>query len=46
MSTALIRRGPWGFILEDETVSSRCLFLLTGLTELPGLIRGHNAHQG
>ncbi len=46
ISTALIRRGPWGYIVNDETVSSRCLFLLTGLTELPGLIRGHNAHQG
>ncbi|MGH4008275.1 MAG: HAD family hydrolase [Pseudonocardiaceae bacterium] len=45
MSTALIRRGPWGFIVEDETVSSRCLFRLSGLTELPGLIREYNAHQ-
>lgn len=46
MSTALIRRGPWGFIAEDETVSSRCLFRLTGLAELPDLIREHNASQG
>ena len=46
MSTALIRRGPWGFIVEDEIVSSRCLFRLTGLAELPDLIREYNAHQG
>ncbi|MGH3963897.1 MAG: HAD family hydrolase [Pseudonocardiaceae bacterium] len=46
MRTVLIRRGPWGFIVEDETVSSRCLFRLSGLTELPGLIREYNAHQG
>lgn len=45
MSTALIRRGPWGFILQDESVSSRCLFRLTGLAELAGLVREHNAHQ-
>jgi HAD superfamily hydrolase (TIGR01662 family) len=45
MSTALIRRGPWGFILQEETVSSRCLFRLTGLAELARLVRAHNAHQ-
>ncbi len=45
MSTALIRRGPWGFIVEDETISGRCLFRLSGLAELPGLIREHNAQQ-
>ncbi|MGQ0719564.1 MAG: HAD family hydrolase [Pseudonocardiales bacterium] len=46
ISTALIRRGPWGFIVEDETLSSRCLFRLSGLAELPGLIRDHNLRQG
>jgi FMN phosphatase YigB (HAD superfamily) len=46
ISTALIRRGPWGFIVEDETASSRCLFRLTGLRELPSRIREHNAAQG
>lgn len=45
MSTALIRRGPWGYLFEDETVRSRCLFHLTGLAELPGLIREHNAQK-
>lgn len=44
MSTVLIRGGPWGFILQDETASSRCLFRLMGLAELPDLVRGHNAH--
>lgn len=43
LSTALIRRGPWGFILDDELVSRRCLFRLSGLFELPKLIRRHNA---
>ncbi|MCA1675788.1 MAG: HAD family hydrolase [Actinobacteria bacterium] len=46
MRTALIRRGPWGYLLDDETVSSRCLFRLSGLAELPGLIRQHNTGQG
>lgn len=45
MSTAVIRRGPWGFILDDLPVSSRCLFRLTGLAELPGLIEEHNVAQ-
>jgi HAD superfamily hydrolase (TIGR01662 family) len=44
--TALIRRGPWGSIVEDDTASSRCLFRLTSLLELPGLIRDHNARKG
>jgi FMN phosphatase YigB (HAD superfamily) len=46
ISAALIRRGPWGYIFEDETVRSRCLFRPTGLAELPGLIREPNTHQG
>jgi HAD superfamily hydrolase (TIGR01662 family) len=46
MSTALIRRGPWGYLFEDEAVRSRCLLRLTGLAELPGLIREHNTHLG
>jgi HAD superfamily hydrolase (TIGR01662 family) len=46
ISTALIRRGPWGFIVEDATVSGECLFRLTGLAALPGLIQKHNGRQG
>lgn len=45
MSTAMIRRGPWGFIFDDELVSSRCLFRLTGLAELPSLLKEHNVAQ-
>ncbi|WP_405113503.1 HAD family hydrolase [Micromonospora sp. NBC_01405] len=40
--TALIRRGPWGHILNDTAISDRCLFHLDSLTELPDLIRKHN----
>ncbi len=43
ITTALIRRGPWAYILDDEPVSSRCLFRLRGLAELPGLLGEHNA---
>jgi HAD superfamily hydrolase (TIGR01662 family) len=43
METALIRRGPWGYILDDPLVSERCLFHLDSLTELPDLVRKHNA---
>lgn len=42
ISTAVVRRGPWGFILDDEPVRSRCLFRLSGLAELPDLVRVHN----
>jgi HAD superfamily hydrolase (TIGR01549 family) len=43
MATALIRRGPWGYILDDPAISERCLFRIESLTELPDLIRKHNA---
>jgi HAD superfamily hydrolase (TIGR01549 family) len=42
MTTALIRRGPWGYILDDPAVSERCLFHIDSLAELPGLVRKHN----
>ncbi len=45
ISTALIRRGPWGYIIRDDTTSSQCLFRLIALAELPDLIREHNAQQ-
>ncbi|MGI8307120.1 HAD family hydrolase [Saccharopolyspora hattusasensis] len=45
MQTALIRRGPWGYILDDEAVAGRCLFRLTSLAELPELVRKHNAQE-
>ncbi|WP_307827816.1 HAD family hydrolase [Planomonospora sp. ID82291] len=40
--TALIRRGPWGYILQDPEAAERCLFRLDSLAELPELVRKHN----
>jgi len=42
MATALIRRGPWAHIENDSQVTSRCLFVIDTLAELPELIRKHN----
>jgi FMN phosphatase YigB (HAD superfamily) len=42
MATALVRRGPWGYILDAPAVSQRCLFRIDSLTELPGLVRKQN----
>lgn len=42
LSTAFIRRGPWGYVLRDAEVEARCLFRLTSLAELPDLVRLHN----
>jgi HAD superfamily hydrolase (TIGR01662 family) len=42
MATALIRRGPWGHIQHDPSVSGRCLFRLDSLSDLPNLVRHHN----
>lgn len=41
--TAMLRRGPWGYVLHDEDVLDRCLFRLGSLTELPDLVAKHNA---
>jgi len=46
MATALVRHGPWGFILKDSTIADRCLFRLESLAELPELVREHNASSG
>ncbi|GII56685.1 hypothetical protein Pth03_50740 [Planotetraspora thailandica] len=43
LETALVRRGPWGYILNDPLASERCLFHLDSLTDLPELVRKHNA---
>ena len=43
LQTALIRRGPWGRILRDETIEARCLFIVDDLAELPQLIKQHNS---
>jgi HAD superfamily hydrolase (TIGR01549 family) len=40
--TALVRRGPWGYILDDPDAAQRCLFRIDSLAELPDLVRKHN----
>jgi HAD superfamily hydrolase (TIGR01549 family) len=40
--TALVRRGPWGYILRDPTIANQCLLSLNSLAELPDLVRIHN----
>lgn len=42
IATALLRRGPWGYLLDDPSVSQRCLFRIDSLAELPELVRTHN----
>jgi HAD superfamily hydrolase (TIGR01549 family) len=42
LATALVRRGPWGLFLRDADVEARCLFDLSSLAELPGLVAEHN----
>lgn len=46
VQTAVIRRGPWGHILSNPEVEGRCLFHLTSLAELPGLVATHNQARG
>lgn len=43
LRTALIRRGPWAFILDDDPVRAGCLFELASLAELPGALRARNS---
>lgn len=42
LATAIIRRGPWGYLLHDPDVEARCMFRLATLAELPELVRLHN----
>lgn len=46
MKTCLIRRSPWGHILDIPAVSQRCLFRIDSLDELPSLVAKHNAAGG
>lgn len=46
MKTCLIRRGPWGHILDIPAVSEQCLFRIGSLDELPSLVAQHNAAAG
>jgi HAD superfamily hydrolase (TIGR01662 family) len=43
MQTALIHRGPWGFILKKPDIEAMCLFVIDTLAQLPELVRTHNA---
>ncbi|GAA0806525.1 HAD family hydrolase [Spirilliplanes yamanashiensis] len=43
MPACLIRRGPWGHILDAPDVAARCLFRIGALDELPDLVARHNA---
>jgi HAD superfamily hydrolase (TIGR01549 family) len=46
LKTCLIRRGPWGHILDPSTVAEHCLFRIDSLDELPSLVAEHNAAAG
>ena len=46
LPTCLIRRGPWGHILDMPAVSGQCLFRIDALDELPALVAEHNAAAG
>jgi HAD superfamily hydrolase (TIGR01549 family) len=43
LKTCLIRRSPWGHILDMPAVAQRCLFRIDSLDELAGLVAEHNA---
>jgi HAD superfamily hydrolase (TIGR01549 family) len=46
LATALIRRGPWGYILHDATIEAGCLFELMDLSELPEQVSRFNEGNG
>jgi FMN phosphatase YigB (HAD superfamily) len=46
LRTCLIRRGPWGHILDLPAVAEQCLFRIGSLHELPALIAEHNTVGG
>ncbi|MEV7358221.1 HAD family hydrolase [Kitasatospora sp. NPDC091276] len=43
MRTALIRRGPWGWIQQHDPAASKATFRVDSLSELPELIAKFNA---
>ncbi|MEV0269339.1 HAD family hydrolase [Hamadaea sp. NPDC050747] len=43
LKTCLIRRGPWGHILDMPAVAERSLFRIDSLDDLPDLVAHHNA---
>jgi FMN phosphatase YigB (HAD superfamily) len=42
LQAALLRRGPWGRLLSDPETEQRCLGVMSGLADLPGLVAEHN----
>ncbi|MEV4621433.1 HAD family hydrolase [Asanoa sp. NPDC049573] len=46
LKTCLIRRGPWGHILDLPAVAAQSLFRIDSLDELPTLVAKHNAAGG
>jgi FMN phosphatase YigB (HAD superfamily) len=46
LPTALIRRGPWGHIVEDREAADKCRFHISSLTDLPDLVADHNHRCG
>ena len=45
LQVALVRRGPWGRILDDPEILASCLFTVPDLTSLPELVRQHNLRE-
>jgi HAD superfamily hydrolase (TIGR01549 family) len=45
MRTALIRRGPWGWIQQHYPANKEATFRIDSLSELPGLIAEFNAEE-
>lgn len=43
LPTAFLRRGPWGYILQEQAILDRSLFRLDSLEELPALVAKHNS---
>lgn len=43
MKAALVRRGPWGYVLEMPEAAALAEFRIAGLDELPELVAKHNA---
>lgn len=43
---AVITRGPWGNIWSDRSEMEQCLFQLSTLETLPGLVATYNARRG
>ncbi|MGH9128902.1 MAG: HAD family hydrolase [Acidimicrobiales bacterium] len=42
LATALVRRGPWGYLLRDPEAEAGCLCQVDGLAALAELVREHN----